>query len=89
VGPNQINLLNDAGTTWLTATLGASNTLQNSQCSVNAAASTVTTSGNSLTLHVAMNFLHAYSGVKNTYLYASDVGGSSSGWQQLGTWTIP
>ena len=32
---NQINLLNDAATAWLTATLGAATTLQNSQCSLN------------------------------------------------------
>ncbi len=89
VAPNQINLLNDAGTAWLTATAGtASTTLTNSQCSLNVTAITVTKSGNTLTLKLAMTFAAAYAGAKNTYMYASDVSGSNSGWQQEGTWTV-
>ncbi len=85
---NQINLLNDNATVFQPATLGAASTLQNSQCSLNVAASTVTLSGNSLTLNLAMTFKTAYAGVKNIYLRAVDVSGSNSGWQPLGTWTV-
>ena len=86
---NQLNLLNDAATGWLVATPGAATTLQNSQCSVNVASSTVVSSGNTLTLNLAMTFKPAYAGAKNVYLYATDVSGSNSGWQQLGAWTVP
>ena len=67
---NQINLLGDNGTAWQAATLGSATTLQNSQCSVNAATATVASSGNTLTLNVAMTFKPAYAGAKNIYLHA-------------------
>ena len=86
---NQLNLLNDAATAWLTATPGAAITLQNSQCSVNVASTTVASNGNTLTLTLAMTFKAAYAGPKNVYMYATDVSGSNSGWQQLGSWTVP
>ena len=86
---NQLNLLNDAATAWLVATPGTATTIQNSQCSVNAASTTVASSGNTLTLNLAMTFKPAYAGAKNVYLYATDVSGSNSGWQQLGAWTVP
>jgi hypothetical protein len=86
---NQINLLGDNGTSWQAATLGSAATLQNSQCSVNVATATVSSSGNTLTWHVPMTFKPAYAGAKNAYLLAVDVSGSNSGWQQLGAWTVP
>jgi subtilase family serine protease len=85
---NQINLLNDSATIFQPATLGATSTLQNSQCSLNVAASTVILSGNTLTLNLAMTFKPAYVGAKNIYLNAVDVSGTKSGWQPLGTWTV-
>jgi len=89
VAANQINLLNDAGTAYSTAVPGAPTTLQNSQCSVNVAATTVVPSGNTLTLNLAMTFNVAFSGTKNIYLYATDISGAKSGWQTLGSWTVP
>jgi hypothetical protein len=86
---NQLFLYNDAGTGWLApATLGASGTLSNSQCSVNMGAASVTTSGMNLTLNLPMTFTAAYAGAKNTYMYAA---GSiaNSGWQLMGSWTVP
>ena len=86
---NQINLLGDNGSTWQAATLGTGTTLQNSQCSVNAAATTVALNGNALTWNVAMTFQPAYDGSKSIYLHALDVAGANSGWQQLGAWSVP
>jgi imidazole glycerol phosphate synthase subunit HisF len=86
---NVINLAQDSGATWVTATPGAATTLQNSQCSLNVAATSVVRNGNTLTLNLPMTFQPAYAGAKNIYLYAADVSGSNSGWQQLGTWTVP
>ncbi len=86
---NQVNLLNDAGTSSTAATPGAATTLQNSQCSINMAATSVTLNGNQLAVNAALTFKSAYAGSKNTYLYVSDVSGVNTGWQPLGTWTIP
>jgi hypothetical protein len=86
---NQINLLGDNGTAWQAATPGAPNTLQNSQCSLDVAATTAALSGNTLTLSLALTFQPSYAGAKNIYLYATDVSGASAAWQQLGAWSIP
>ena len=84
---NAVYLANDAGTAWLSpVTLGQAGTLQNSQCSVNAAGSSSSASGNDLTLNLALTFLPAYSGGRNIYMLAYD--GQSSGWQQKGAWTV-
>jgi hypothetical protein len=83
---NQINLLNNTATAWLSATLGAAATLQNSQCSLNVATATVSRSGDVLTLSVPVTFQPAFAGSKNIYLHAVDVSGANSGWQELGTW---
>jgi hypothetical protein len=88
VATNQINLLNDNVTAWLPATLGAASPLQNSQCSVNVAATTVLLSGNTLILNLAMTFQAEFAGSKNIYLYAGDLSGANSGWRELGTWTV-
>ena len=89
VAANLINLAQNSGTAWVSATPGAATTLQNSQCSLNVAATTATLNGNTLTLNLPMTFLPAYAGAKNIYLYAADISGSNSGWQQPGTWTVP
>jgi hypothetical protein len=86
---NQVNLLNDAGTAWTAATPGVASTLQNSQCSLNVAATSVALNGNTLTLNLAMTFQPAFSGAKNIYMYDADVSGSNSGWQRRGSWTVP
>ena len=80
VSTNRINLLNDTATGWLSATLGAATTLQNSQCALNVQATTVALNGNLLTLNLVMTFQPSFAGLKNIYLYATDVSGSSSGW---------
>ena len=86
---NQLNLEADSGAVWLpAATPGGSGTLTNSQCSVNLAASSVTISGNTLTLNLALTFTPAFSGAKNIYMYAAGSTGNS-GWQPMGTWTVP
>jgi hypothetical protein len=86
---NQVNLLNDAGNSWTAATPGAVTTLQNSQCSVNLASTSVTPSGDNLTLNLPMTFQPAYAGAKNIDMYAADTSGSNTGWIQRGTWTVP
>jgi uncharacterized membrane protein len=86
---NQINLINDAGTAILSsAAPGAAVTLSNSQCSINAAAATVTPSGNNLTVNLPVTFTAGYAGAKGIFMFASG-SGANSGWQSMGTWTVP
>jgi FG-GAP-like repeat len=86
---HQINLLNDAASAWATATTGTSSTLQNNQCSLNVAGTSATLSGSTLVLNLPITFKPSFSGTKNIYIYAADVSGTNSGWQQRGTWTVP
>ena len=85
---NALNLLNDAGNTWMPMMPGTAGTLQNSQCSLDLSATTIAPSGNNLTLSIPVSFKAGYAGAKQVWMYA---GGTSanSGWQQLGTWTAP
>ena len=77
------------GTAWSAGTVGTGATLQNSQCSLNMATTSVTQSGNTLTLNLATTFESAFTGVQNVFMYAGDVSGSNTGWVQRGTWTVP
>ena len=86
---NQLYLQNDAGVGWIgPSAVGVSGTLSNSQCSLDPLFATVATTSNQLTLSLPMTYATAFGGVKNVYGNAS---GSTlaSGWQTLGTWTVP
>jgi len=66
-----------------------SGNLSNPQCTMNAAGSSVTGSGTTLTMTLNMSFSSTtFAGTKNIYMYTSDNARLSSGWQQRGTWTI-
>jgi hypothetical protein len=85
-----VTLANDGYTGVLgPMTLGATATLQNSQCIINGSASSATWSGNTLTLNLALTFKPAFAGAKNIFGFAQSVGGLNSGWQFIGTWTVP
>jgi Zn-dependent metalloprotease len=79
-------LLNDAGTTWLSGPMGTAATLQNSQCSIALASSGASSSGNQLTVNLAMTFKAPFAGAKNIYMYAATAAGAISGWQDRGDW---
>jgi hypothetical protein len=84
---NHLYLANNAGA-WITPALtpGVAGTAANSQCTLNAATSSVTTKGNDLTLNVAVTFGSTFAGTKNLYLYAGGLSGQNSGWIDKGTW---
>ena len=65
---NAIYLANDAGAWPGYLIVGSTGTMQNSQCVVNAGASSVTVSGNNLTLNLALSFPSAFAGAKNIYM---------------------
>jgi hypothetical protein len=87
---NQLFFLNDAGTTWSSPVApGTAITLSNSQCSINVGAASVTASGVDLILNLPVTFTAAYDGSQGIYIYAASAGGTASGWQQAGSWTVP
>jgi hypothetical protein len=82
-----VSILNNAATAWTAGTLG-SGTLSNSQCTVNLVTSSVSTSGNNLTLRLAITFNQAWSGTKYTYMLATAQSGATSGWTRRGQWIV-
>ncbi len=85
---NQFELLNDAGTAWLTPiSIGSATTSQNSECILNAAASSTQSNGNILTLNLALSFTAAFNGTENFYIFGADNSGLSLPWTQVGTWS--
>ena len=68
---------------------GGSGSIQNSQCSISAAGSSVTTNGNTLTMTLNMTFSSAFIGTRVFYLAARDGSdGNNTGWQSMGTLTV-
>ena len=84
---NQILLLNDAGTTWMSAALGNNTMLRNTQCTIEVGASSVALSGSRLTLNLAVSFTAQFSGAKNIYMYAANAS-TNSGWHTRGSWVV-
>ncbi len=86
---NLIYLENNAGTgAQGSVTPGQSATVANSQCTINGVGSSVTPSGNNLTLAVSITFKSAFTGSKNIYMNAtSNEGETSGGLKPKGTWT--
>ncbi len=87
---NGIYLFNDAGAS-VTGPLtpGSSGTLSNSQCTIAGAGSSISGSGNTLSLTLAINFSPAFRGRQTVYGVAIDAAGLNSGWRALGSWTSP
>jgi hypothetical protein len=85
-----LTMLNDSTSAWLgPVTIGSPGTLQNSQCAINAGASSVTGSGTTLTLSLAITFGSGFRGSKNVYMFAQDQAAQGTGWQLRGAWTVP
>ena len=79
----------DAGGPLAAITLPGSGTVQNSQCSVAGAGSSLTGSGNTLTVTLSITFKAPFAGTKIAYMAAQDTSPANSGWQALGVWSVP
>lgn len=87
-----VYLVNDAGNAggpYSGMVLPGSGTVQNSQCTINGANSSVSNNGNTLTLTLAMTFSGTFSGNKIIYMSEQDTTPNNSGWQTMGTWGVP
>src|SRR6185295_18277928 len=63
-------LLNDAATAWTSGTITNAGTLENSQCGIQLAASSVQGSANTLILNLAMTFKPVFTGSRTICMYA-------------------
>ncbi|MFN0105488.1 MAG: BACON domain-containing protein [Bryobacteraceae bacterium] len=86
---NRIYLYNDSLTqlvpNWVQP--GVSGTIQNSQCSIDGAASSVTASGNDLTLSIRFTKQVSWAGIsRNVYWWAVDNAATGTGWVLTTTW---
>jgi len=86
---DRVYLANDAGSMWLSGLRGSAAILQNGQCAIDLAATTVTAVGNVLTLNLPVTFKPAFAGSKWIFIYADATSGPNSDWQIRGSWTAP
>jgi hypothetical protein len=82
-------LLDDSGQRFVSAPVGSTTPLANSQCVLQLSRSAVSASGSTLTVDAGMVFATSYAGTLDLRTFADDTSGSSSGWQTLGTWLVP
>jgi hypothetical protein len=83
----RFTLANDVASSGGTTVTPGGGTVQNSQCTLNGAVSSVSLSGNSLSITVALTFLPSFAGNKTVYLYAADAN-ANTGWVSKGSWNV-
>ncbi|PWU04654.1 MAG: hypothetical protein C5B51_16365 [Terriglobia bacterium] len=87
---NTLQLANDAATGFSApVTVGAAASVSNSQCSLSAGSASVTSTGTNLTISFPLSFSFAFAGAKSIYAIAFDNTNQNSGWQTVGSWTVP
>jgi hypothetical protein len=69
--------------------LSSGGTLQNSQCSISTAGSSASASGNTLNLNLVIAFKAGFAGNQVFYLAARNSSTGNSGWQAVGSMTVP
>jgi hypothetical protein len=84
-----IELANDAGSFGNGVAIGTGGVIQNSQCSVNASASSISGWGSSLTVNLNISFKPGFAGSKNVYMTVADTTGTVAPWTAKGTWIVP
>ncbi|MBL8215256.1 MAG: right-handed parallel beta-helix repeat-containing protein [Bryobacterales bacterium] len=84
---NQVSLYNDAGTARLGPMLPSQAiAIENTQCLVNGLGTTIEWSSETNELIWKVNVAFKTRALKNVYLWAGDLAGTSSGWTLAGTW---
>src|SRR5262249_45784360 len=73
---------------WISGTRGTSANLENSQCIIQLATTTVMGSGTTMTLNLAVTFKASFAGGKSIFMFGANANGTASGWQTRGTWTV-
>lgn len=92
-GPNSASVFlvdnaGDAGGPFAGLVVPGFGSVSNNQCTINAAASAILGTGDTLTVTLALSFSTGFAGSKVVYMSAQD-GAFTSGWQALGFWQVP
>jgi len=86
---NKLYLRNDANSSWLGGFApGSANIIENTYAKLDCAATTISGSGNTLTVNWKVTFKSGFLGAKNMYLYVRDDANAYKNWTQAGTWNI-
>ncbi|SPF49703.1 hypothetical protein SBA4_4150012 [Candidatus Sulfopaludibacter sp. SbA4] len=88
---NSVLLVDDAGDAagpYQGLVLPSSGSISNSQCTINGAGSSVSRSGNTLTLTLSMTFSQGFAGNQVFYLAARN-STENSNWQEAGSVSVP
>ncbi len=87
---NKTMYLRDDSNNWMSAALGSTSSLQNSQCTLNASTSTVSSSGagTQLAVNFAMSFTAAYVGAHQVQTFIADSAGWVTGFVTEGTYNV-
>ena len=86
---NAFWLRDDTNGAWMgPVAAGSTARLANTQCALSAAASSMSASGNDLTVTVTLTFAVSFAGTKTIYMNGADRAGLSSGWLVAGTWKV-
>lgn len=90
IAASRLNLLNDAGSGWITSgTSTDPGVLSNQHCSVSRAFRVSIESGVTLKLSISYHFAARYAGAKTVYMYSQDTSGQITGWTPVGVWHVP
>ena len=87
---NRVRLMSDDLVTWSnTFAPGTVKTINNSQCSLDVGQSSATPSGNDLSLTLRITFKTALQGANTVAMRAISIVGTTTGFVNRGTWTVP
>ena len=86
---NKLYMLNDTGSVWQGGYApGSANVIENSYAKIDCAKTTVSGSGNTMTVKWVVTFKEPFVGGKNIYLFVRDDNNAYYGWILKGGWTV-
>ena len=86
---NTLYLADNTGTAWKAAPVGQKVTLGNARCTLQAAEAVAKVEGNVLRLSLDLSFNSKHPGTRNIYMTTVDTAGADTGYETVGTWTVP
>jgi len=85
---NTFALVKDAGAETTSLPAGHPGVIENSQCSLDGAKSSVLVDANTAKVRVGLHFKQSFAGKKNIYTYVEEASGSNTGFVPGGSWIV-
>lgn len=86
---NSFLLVEDAGRNSTALAAGAGGSVQNGQCRLDGAGSSVSAAADRLSIRLNLTFFPSFYGEKQIFLASDDVEGKSTALHSSGSWTVP